>query len=90
MRTNILNWKVVIICCVASLCEGVDFNQWLPLQCKFCMNTNGVSSLSLHFFYCFYFYFWVFVVNLAFVLTSTIQFQFWTLFDFKARLFACV
>ena len=62
-------------CCVGSLCEGVDSNQWLPLPCKFCMNNGdiyfGKSEIILDV-----------RVKTAFVLTSSIYCNIWTLYDF--------
>ena len=34
--------KWSMVCYVGSSCEGVGFNQWLPLQCKCCMNIKDV------------------------------------------------
>ena len=31
-----------MFCGIASLHEGVDSNLWLPLQCKLCLNINGL------------------------------------------------
>ena len=65
--------KCSCFCCVGSSCESVDSNQWLPLQCKLCMNINDVyfgkseTSFDVH-------------VKVAFVLTSTIQFNICKLF----------
>ena len=36
------NGKWSWFCCVGWLCEGVDTNQRLPLQCKLCMNIKDV------------------------------------------------
>jgi hypothetical protein len=56
--------------CVGSPCESVDSNQWLPLQCKLCMNINDVNFGRSNLFYVH--------VKMAFVLTLTVQFNIWT------------
>jgi len=37
--------------CVGCSCEGVDCSQWLPLQCKLCMNIDNVYLCKNDYFY---------------------------------------
>ena len=71
MYKNVSKWEVVMFCCVESLCEGVDSNQWLPLQCKHCMNIKDVYSGKSDVYSYVH-------VEMAFVLASTIPFNIWT------------
>ena len=41
-KKNRRSGKWSCFCCVGSSSEGVSSNQWLPLQCKLCMNINDV------------------------------------------------
>lgn len=76
MWKQIKKIKWSCFCCVGHSCEGVqlDSSQWLPLQCKLCLNNNDVNFdkneifLNVH-------------VKTAFVLTSIVRVNFWTLFD---------
>ena len=39
-----------VLCCVGGSCEGVDSNQWVPLQCKYCMIVDNVYFGNIDFF----------------------------------------
>ena len=66
-------------CCVRSSTKGVDSNQWLQLQCKLCMNIRDVYFDKSKTFFGVH-------LDMAFVLTSTIQINIWTLYDFEGIL----
>ena len=71
------NWEVVMFfCCVGSSCEGVDSNQFLPLQCKLCINIKVAYLERVK--YLFYVH-----VKITFVLTWNVHFNVFTLSDFK-------
>ena len=61
-----------LFCCVMSSCEGGDSNQWLPLQCKLCMNFDDVYFGNNKMFFEVH-------VQMTFVFISTLQFNIWTL-----------
>ena len=53
MYKNMSKWEVVVVLfwCVGSPCEGVDSDQQLSLQCKYCVNIKDVYAGKSNMFY---------------------------------------
>ena len=69
---NLWKQEVVMVLLCGELMWGVDYNQWLPLQHKLCMNLNDDYVGNNEMFY-------DVNVKLAFVLTSIAWFNLNTL-----------